>query len=57
MKVCHVCEKVVKVQRSVTCLTCKRSYCFPCISKYFAKKAKELLPQTEADALNKSKTY
>ena len=55
MKVCHVCEKVVKVLRSLTCLDCKRTYCFPCIAKYFPSHSKQLLPETESEALKMSK--
>lgn len=43
MKPCHICEKIVRVEKAVACASCKKGFCHYCISKYFPERAATLL--------------
>ena len=53
MRTCHICENIVKVIASLTCTSCRRSHCYPCIKKYHQSETDRLIPKTEEEALKR----
>lgn len=49
MKPCHICEKIVRTEKSIACLACKKIFCFYCIHRFFPERADTLLAKKEGE--------
>jgi hypothetical protein len=47
MKPCHICEKIVRIEKVIACASCKKGFCQLCINKYFPDRASALFAKRE----------